>query len=638
LSSKRRGLFVRGVLLFQGAIPFMQASFFLLNRYFFSRWPRVALLAILLLVALAFQLVNPQIIRYVLDTAQADATTAALVLAAALFILFNLLQGGAALALNYVGEDVSWTATNALRADLTRHCLRLDMDFHNSRTPGELIERIDGDVSTLAAFFSQLVLRLLFNGLLISGIVWLLWREDWRMGAAAALYTLLTVIILQTMQGRNTRYAGAFRQAQAALNGFLEERLSGREDMRANGGEGYVLRGMALVQRAAYQAGRWLRLFHASLFATTHMLFVLATTSGFGLGIYLFFNGQVTIGTVYLVVSYLALLRDPLEQMRDQMNELQQSTASILRIGELFALRSEMPIDPSLPNPEGPSAPTDESGPLALRFDQVLFSYARASVTNGREDSSLPTPSLRREKTGETDTQAIQPTVLRDLSFALAPGQVLGLLGRTGSGKTTLTRLLFRLYNPDAGCIYLGDQDIRTLPLSLLRRQVGMVTQEVQLFQASLRDNITFFDPTVDDAQILAVLRELGLWGWYSAQPQGLETRLQAGGMGLSAGEAQLLAFVRVFLKDPGLMILDEASSRLDPATETLLERATDRLLAGRTGIVIAHRLRTVQRADAILILEQGRLVELGPRTTLAADTNSRFYQLLQTGLEETLV
>jgi ABC-type multidrug transport system fused ATPase/permease subunit len=164
-----------------------------------------------------------------------------------------------------------------------------------------------------------------------------------------------------------------------------------------------------------------------------------------------------------------------------------------------------------------------------------------------------------------------------------------------------------------------------------------MVTQEVQLFQASLRDNITFFQQEFNDAQILDVLRQLGLWAWYCALPQGLETRLGAGGVGLSAGEAQLLAFVRVFLKDPGLVILDEASSRLDPATEQLLERAIDRLLLGRTGIIIAHRLASVQRADEILLLESGRMVECGPRLQLANDPSTRFYRLLQTGLEEAL-
>ncbi|MCE7986487.1 MAG: ABC transporter ATP-binding protein [Caldilinea sp. CFX5] len=593
----------------------MQSAFSLLTTYFSPQWRRVLVLALLLLGTIAFQLINPQIIRYVLDTAQAGATTATLALAALLFILFNLLQAGAGLALNYVGEDVSWTATNTLRADLTRHCLRLDMGFHNSRTPGELIARVDGDVSELASFFSQLVLRVLFNGLLISGVIVLLWREDWRMGAAAGFYALLTLVVLQSMQRRNTRYAGAFRAAQAALNGFLEERLSGREDVRANGGEGYVLRGMALVQRVAYQTGYRARMFGVLLFSVTHMLFVLATALGFGVGIYLFLQGQITIGTVYLVVYYLAVLRDPLEQIRDQVNELQQSTASIQRIQELFALQPEVQT-----NAKATAARPTTPGPLAVQFDHVSFRYAEPKEATAADNETTP-----------------KPVVLHDLSFTLEPGQVLGLLGRTGSGKTTLTRLLFRLYNPAAGCILLGGKDIRELSLSGLRRQIGMVTQEVQLFQASLRDNITIFNPAIDDKQILDVLRELGLWSWYSAQPDGLETRLQAGGVGLSAGEAQLLAFVRVFLKDPGLVILDEASSRLDPATETLLERATDRLLANRTGIVIAHRLRTVQRADAILILEQGRLVEFGPRPQLAADTNSRFYRLLQAGLEETL-
>lgn len=601
----------------------MQPALSLLTTYFSPQWRRVLLLTLLLLGTIAFQLLNPQIIRYVLDTAQAGAATTTLLLAAVLFIFFNLLQAGAGLALNYVGEDVSWMATNALRADLTRHCLRLNMGFHNSHTPGELIARVDGDVSALASFFSQLVLRVLFNLLLIGGVIVLLWREDWRMGVAGAIYALLTVAVLQTMQRRNVQYAGAFRAAQAALDGFLEERLSGREDVRANGGEGYVLRGMALVQRAAYQAAYRARMFGVLLFSVTHLLFVLATALGFGAGIYLFLNGQVTIGTVYLVVYYLAVLREPLEQIRDQVNELQQSTASIQRIQGLFALPPEEPTavvrtPRTVAIPPLPVQPA--SGPLAVRFEQVSFCYARA---NGDSE--------------ETEEATAKPSVLQALSFTLEPGQVLGLLGRTGSGKTTLTRLLFRLYELDRGRICLGNQDIRDLPLSTLRRQIGMVTQEVQLFQASLRDNITLFNPQVDDKQILEVIRELGLWPWYSAQPAGLDTSLQAGGVGLSAGEAQLLAFVRVFLKDPGLVILDEASSRLDPATETLLERATDRLLTNRTGIVIAHRLRTVQRADAILILDQGRLVEFGLRPQLAADPHARFYQLLQTGLEETL-
>jgi ABC-type multidrug transport system fused ATPase/permease subunit len=231
--------------------------------------------------------------------------------------------------------------------------------------------------------------------------------------------------------------------------------------------------------------------------------------------------------------------------------------------------------------------------------------------------------------------------VLRDITFDLPPGRVLGLLGRTGSGKTTLIRLLLRLYDPDAGAVRLGDEaavDIRHVTLHELRGRVGVVTQEIQLFNASIRDNLTFFDDEITDARIRAVLDDLGLTPWLASLPEGLETVLEADGGGLSAGEAQLLAFTRIFLRDPGLVILDEATSRLDPATEALIERAVDRLVADRTAVVIAHRLGTVQRADEILILEDGRILEKGRRTALAADPTSHFAHLLRTGLDEVMV
>jgi ATP-binding cassette subfamily B protein len=248
------------------------------------------------------------------------------------------------------------------------------------------------------------------------------------------------------------------------------------------------------------------------------------------------------------------------------------------------------------------------SQPLALAFEQVSFSY------NGSD------------------------SVLTGLSFQLKPGSVLGLLGRTGSGKTTLARLIFRLYDVKAGNIQVNGSDLRHLRLETLRRKVAIVTQDVQLFRASIRDNLTFFDRSIPDEQILRTLEELELGDWYRSLPRGLDTELEMGSRSLSAGEAQLLAFTRVFLRDPGLVILDEASSRLDPATEMRLERAIDRLLENRTAIIIAHRLSTVHRTDEIMILEDGRVSEYGKRVQLAADVNSRFYQLLQSGLEEVLV
>jgi ATP-binding cassette, subfamily B, bacterial len=214
---------------------------------------------------------------------------------------------------------------------------------------------------------------------------------------------------------------------------------------------------------------------------------------------------------------------------------------------------------------------------------------------------------------------------------------VVGILGRTGSGKSTLARLVTRLYDPRAGAIRVSGIDLRDVDRTDRRARIAMVTQEVQLFRATVRENLTFFDASVDDARLWEALNDLGVGEWVASLPQGLDTMLESGSGGLSAGQAQLLAFARVFLGDPGLVILDEASSRLDPATEVLIERAVDRLLTDRTGLIIAHRLATVDRADDILILERGRLVEFGERDALAEDPKSRFSTLLRTGMEELL-
>jgi ATP-binding cassette subfamily B protein len=212
---------------------------------------------------------------------------------------------------------------------------------------------------------------------------------------------------------------------------------------------------------------------------------------------------------------------------------------------------------------------------------------------------------------------------------------VLGVVGRTGSGKTTLTRLLLRFYDPLAGAVRLGGVDLRTVRLAAVRARIGLVTQEVHLFNASVRDNLTLFDDGVPDERIRAVLDTLGLGSWLRELPRGLDTRVGSGGSSLSAGQAQVLACARIFLRDPDIVILDEASSRLDPATERLVQTALGRLLEGRTGLIVAHRLATLAYADDILVLEDGQVREHGERRTLAADPTSRFAGLLQVAMEE---
>jgi ATP-binding cassette subfamily B protein len=580
---------------------------------------RVFVLAALLFSNIGLQLVNPQIMRRFIDTALTGVGAEGLTTMAFLFIGVALAQQILAVAATYLGENVAWTATNWLRYDLARHCLYLDMSFHNDHTPGEMIERIDGDINTLSTFFSQFILRVLGNGLLLVGVLVLLFREHLWVGTSLTLFVAVTLVVINKMRNAAVPYWKLARKASADYFSFLEERLAGTEEIRASGAKAYVMRRFFELLRTFWRTTVKARLMAFAMINIAWVLFAVGTAMAFMVGGSLYQAGALTLGSVYLIVHYTGMLSRPIERISQEIENLQQAGAGVARIQELRQIESRLQANGHRPLRSldlVQAGQPDLAGPLSASFANISFAYET-------DDSNGTAPDY----------------VLSDLAFHLEPGRVLGLLGRTGSGKTTMTRLLFRLYDPTSGHVEVGGVDVRDLSLTTLRQRVGMVTQNVQLFHATVRDNLTFFDGTILDGDILQVIYELGLAHWYESLPHGLDTIMAAGGGDLSAGEAQLLAFTRIFLKDPGLVILDEASSRLDPATERLIEGAVDRLLGDRrrTAIIIAHRLATVQRADEIMILEGGRIQEYGLRHVLAHDSNSRFYHLLQTGMEEVL-
>lgn len=562
------------------------------------KWPFLAL-AILLLSSIGLQLLNPQIIAGFIDAALAGAPARQLALAGLAFLGIAILYQLILIGVNYLGENVAWSATNALREDLARHAMHLDLTYHNQHPPGELIERIDGDVTQLATFFSQFFIILVGNFLLLSGILLVLFFEDWRVGIAFTIFAGLSLFLLGRVRDIAVFDQKQSRKADGELFGFIEESLSATEDIRSNGAIDYIIRRLYRHQAELLHHNRRARFKHWLIELLSGGLLTLGMLLAVGSGYLLYQAGAITIGTVYLIVFYINLLEGPIWTLTHEVQSFQTIGACVQRIQELRQLQ------PSVADGHLPALP---AGPLELHFEQVSFAY----------DSSEP--------------------ILNQVSFKLPQGARLGLLGRTGSGKTTLARLVFRLYDPQVGAISLDNVDIRQLKIADLRRQIGMVTQEVQLFRASVRENLTFFDPSIQDNQILEALEFLELADWYQTLPDGLDTLLAAGGHSLSAGEAQLLAFTRIFLRNPGLVILDEASSRLDPATETRIQRAIDNLLRERTAVIIAHRLGTLQKVNQIMILERGQVIEHGERARLAADPSTRFYQLLQTGLEEVLV
>jgi ATP-binding cassette subfamily B protein len=418
------------------------------------------------------------------------------------------------------------------------------------------------------------------------------------LGLAFTVFVGITLAVLNRVRAVAIPHQKAVRQASADLFGYLEERLAGTEDIRSSGAVDFVLLGLYKLMHTMMKHWRKAMMMILVVISSTVGLYAIGSGGAFLSSFYLFNGGMITIGTAYLIVHYINFLRRPIRELTQQVENMQNIGAATERLIDLRAIKSKL-VD-------GPGAYIP-AGALSLDFNQVSFGYVE------------------------------EERVLDNLTFQLAPGSVLGLLGRTGSGKTTLARLVFRLYDLTYGEINLGEVNIQEAKLRELRERVAIVTQDVQLFQATVRDNLTFFDRSIPDNDILRVIEELELSEWFNALPKGLDTKLETSGRSLSAGEGQLLAFTRVFLRNPGLVILDEASSRLDPATEQLIERAVDKLLKDRTAIIIAHRLGTVERADDILILESGSLVEHGKRLDLVADSSSRFYNLLQAGLEEVL-
>jgi len=584
----------------------------LLRAYLRAQWRWVATLAVLILITIGLRLALPQILRVFIDTATEQGELVVLIRYALLFFGIALGTQALSVAATYVGETVAWTATNALRLDLLDHALHLDATFHKDHTPGQMIERIDGDVATLSNFFSRFTIDVVGNGILVLGILTLLFREDWRIGLPIFGFAIVTLFLLIWIRKLAVPYWTRYRKLSAEFFGFLGEHIAGREDIRANGAVDHVMRRfygfvqkMWPVRLRSSIGGYAMWMANVGLFAFGHAV-------AFGVGATLWRASIITLGTVYLVFHYTELLRGPISEIRTQITDLQRAEAGIRRVRTLLETQSKLSDDGTDQLPKGA---------LRVTFEDVSFAYEAAQ--------SAP------------DEENVEPEMvpaLHDITFDLEPGAVLGLLGRTGSGKTTLARLLVRLYDAQQGIVRVHGRPVDSVRIADLRHVVRKVPQEVQLFRASIRDNVRLFDASISDARVLDALDHLGLRSWALNLPDGLDTMLAADGGGLSAGQGQLIALGRAFLANPGLVILDEASSRLDPATESLLERAVDRLLEGRTAIIIAHRLSTVERADQVLILDDGHVAEFGDRRKLTADPSSRLSQLLRTGLEEVLV
>ncbi|MDQ0656658.1 ABC transporter ATP-binding protein [Paenibacillus sp. W2I17] len=559
---------------------------------------RLALLLIMLLTSTGLQLLNPQIIKRFIDTAASGGVLTNLVQLAGIFLVVAVFNQLITVAVSYLGNDVAWRATNQLRGDLLKHCLRLDMRFHNVKTPGEMIERVDGDVTSISNFFAMFIVQVIGSFVLLAGILGFMFSVNVPIALVMTVFTLLSILFMVFIRNLGVDSSKNERAASASLFGLIEERIAGIEDVQANGHVPYVMNRFYRTMRTVFRKGRKAWLLRVIPWNTTVVLFALAVTAVLLLGVHYYMEGLISIGTLFLIYQYTQMLNDPIEMLGDQVQEFQKAKSGMLRSRELLSMQSMIEEGTEEQLPEGP---------LGLEFSQVHFSYNQ------------------------------DKPVLQDITFAIKPGERLGIIGRTGSGKSSLSRVLLRLYNLDRGTIRVGGTDITKLSLQALYRRVGMVTQDVQLFDGTLRDNLTLFNEDVSDQMVKETTDRLGLSQWINSQPEGLDTYLAAGGASLSAGEAQLFALTRVFLTEPSLVILDEPSSRLDAATEGMLQSAIDQLMKQSTGVIIAHRLATLEKVDRIMVLGDGKVLEFGAREELASNPASHYARLLITGREEEL-
>ncbi len=541
-------------------------------------------------------LTGPLIVRGIVDKATDGTTSGQLTQLAALFLIVAVATQLINMAVAWMATITAWHTTNGIRIRLARHVLGLSHAFHRQHTPGELIQRVDGDVTSVSDFMGRVIPRAAGALFTMVGMVGVLIVVDWRLALGAVVYITLAVAVI--IQGRHRAVGESSDEmgSYARLYGGIEERLTAAEDLRSNGAGGHAM--WRFVEDSADALGSAVRREKAFL----RMWWAVDGSVGAGSVVSLIVSAMlvsrnvISVGDAFLLFQYVLLLARPLEDMVDQLETVQKANGAMVRVIDLLAVEPDI-RDTGTTLPPG--------GPLSIEFEDVGFDYG--------DD---------------------QP-VLQTITLQFAAGRSIGIVGRTGSGKTTLSRLVLRLVEASSGTVRLGGIPIDRIPLSELRRRVALIPQEVELLSGSIRDNVTLFDNTLSDDAVELALRNAGLGGLADG---GIHRQLGAGGAGLSAGEAQLLALARVWLRDPDIVVLDEATARIDPATEALLESAVTRLTYGRTTVIIAHRLSTLRNVDEIVVLDHGRIVEQGERVDLADDIDSRYRHLLELAHDDDVV
>ena len=479
----------------------------------------------------------------------------------------------------------SEAALYELRVRLFSHIHRLSLADHSEEKRGALVSRVTSDIETLQQFFSWGALAFLLDGTLMFVVAAVMVAYDWMLSAVAILIAMPLAFVLRSVQRRLVSAWTETREVNAEVIGAVGEMTAGAETLHAYGVPALPVARIGSLLRERTRKFVRASVIGAFLFPSGELFSVLCVSGVVAVAVARGPASGLTSGAVvgFIFLTYRFL--EPVAEFTEVFDQTQSAVASLRRVVGVL----DTPVGP----PQHPEPVSIPEGPVAVDLRHVTFAY--------------------RSRSKDTDDE----TVLHDISLHIPAGQLVAVVGRTGSGKTTLGRLVARFADPVAGSVLLGGVDARRVPNDQLRDRLMVVPQEPFLFDETILHNLRYSRPQATEEECLQAMTLLGLEDWVASLPEGLATGVGQRGSSLSAGERQLVALGRAAISDPDVLILDEATSSVDALTEVRIARALERLSEGRTTIAIAHRLSTAARADRVVVMESGRIVEDGAHREL---------------------